>query len=70
MVSTDIATVTGVSKLANSATITNRIEFIDNLFMFSPRMRSPRMGAHAAEAYALSVTAPSDVDKEIIQNKW
>jgi hypothetical protein len=28
------------------------------------------MGAHAAEAYALSVTAPSDVDKEIIHIKW
>jgi hypothetical protein len=33
-------------------------------------MRSPRMGAHAAEAYALSVTAPSDVDKEIIHNNY
>jgi hypothetical protein len=70
MLSTDIATVTGVSKLANSATITNRIEFIDNLFMCSPRMRSPRMGAHAAEAYVRSVSAHTDRNKIFVPTFW
>jgi hypothetical protein len=52
MVSAETATVTGVNNPATKATITNRIEFNDNLLMSTPDVPSPCTGAGASEAYS------------------